>query len=222
MEKNRYPFHPIPPEKQAVPPPFCPQTVSQSPMGRDKAATDHKAAVDPMSHEDRSCRYDVGEPYPPTICTQKNIRYAQLLRMDFSAPQGKLTAVTQYLYQSWVAQEKAPELAQALREIAHVEMRHLELLGKLIFSLGGTPSYTYWSGARNFVWTGAAVRYDSDPVSMIRFDLMAERGAVAGYERRMAAIQDDRVLAVLRRIILDEKLHIQVLEKFLQQYGKTK
>ncbi len=283
MEKSKFPFHPVPPERQQVPPVFfpgrpipgmaqappgycgaagarapgggAPQAAAQgtgpgcadqnpSPPGNaDPSGCAKGAAAAAAVQQERNqpsgqgrqesaegcaaCtkeeprrRYAAEGPYPPAVCTQKNIRYAQLLRMDFASPQSELTATMQYVYQTWAAEPHSAELSQIFSGIGKTEMHHLHLLGKMILSLGGTPSYTYWNGGRNFVWTGAAVRYQNDPVEMLRADIAAERNAIAGYERRIAAIGDPAVTDLLQRIILDEKVHIQILEDALQQYGK--
>lgn len=164
------------------------------------------------------CRqYAAKEEYPPAQAKEKNVRYAQLLRMDFSSPQSEMTASMQYIYQSWMVKQKNPELSEVFFHIALVEMHHLDLLGQMILSLGATPSYTYWMNGRNFVWTGGMVRYENDPKTMLKTDIAGERNAIAGYERRIAAIQDTCVKKLLERIILDEKIHLQILEEFLQK-----
>lgn len=266
MEKSKFPFHPVPPERQQAPPGYCgaagartpgggaPQAAAQgtgpgcadqnpSLPGNADPSSCAKGAAAAAAQQERNqpsgqgrqesaegcaaCtkeeprrRYAAEGSYPPSVCTQKNIRYAQLLRMDFASPQSELTATMQYVYQTWAAEPHSAELSQIFSGIGKTEMHHLHLLGKMILSLGGTLSYTYWNGGRNFVWTGAAVRYQNDPVEMLRADIAAERNAIAGYERRIAAIGDPAVTDLLQRIILDEKVHIQILEDALQQYGK--
>lgn len=74
----------------------------------------------------------VPAPYPPVAVREKNPFYAALLAEDFAAATGELTAIHQYVYQSWI-------FAQRRYDIARVEMLHLDILGQLITLLGCVP-----------------------------------------------------------------------------------
>ena len=52
-----------------------------------------------------------------------------------------------------------------------------------------------------------------------RYD--AEKLAIATYKRQAEWIQDEYVVANLERIILDERLHIEIIEQLYEKYVKT-
>ena len=46
-------------------------------------------------------------------------------------------------------------------------------------------------------------------------DIAAERGAIATYNCMISKLSDERVAAVLQRIVMDEELHLEVFKKLL-------
>lgn len=165
----------------------------------------------------KDCRLDI--PYPEAVTEGKNLRWAQLLSSDYAGQMGELTAITKYLYQNLILEERCPELASTLRCVAMVEMHHLELLGKLIVAFGGDP--TYRVGSR--WWNGVYAASPTDPAFILRQNLNAERMAVMGYRRRLEQIGDPCARKVIERIILDEEHHAKLFEEMLKgdAYGKT-
>ena len=48
---------------------------------------------------------------------------------------------------------------------------------------------------------------------MIAVDIRGEREAIAGYESMLCALCNEKVCAVIRRIIEDERIHLAALER---------
>ena len=71
------------------------------------------------------------EPYPPLEVEGPNPQYARLLGIDMAGGRGEMTSITQYLYHSWTLPD-FDNAAPTLRQIAQVEMHHLDMLGVLI------------------------------------------------------------------------------------------
>jgi rubrerythrin len=107
------------------------------------------------------------------------------------------------------------ELGEMMMGIAMVEMKHLDKLGDLISGLGGAVVQ------RNDT---DKIRYGDTPAGAVRIAIEGETAAIKGYEAlvdRVAALpQNDTtryVLALLAKLIADEKFHIALFEEWLHE-----
>lgn len=151
-------------------------------------------------------------PYPP-ITTAKNPKDAKILMGVYSGMCGELTAILTYAYQAYISVD-VPKLCHTLEGIAKVEMLHHSLLGKSIFALGGYPVM----GARTY-WNGSYVDYTTKLESFLKNDIAHEQNAILDYERTMLNIDTDDVKALIERIILDEQVHIKILQDLLNEFA---
>lgn len=156
-------------------------------------------------------------PYPPVEVEAPNLRYAQLLHQDTASAQGEFTAVTLYIYQSWLFDPVCGPAAKTMREIAIVEMHHLDLLSQVISLLGGDPTFSAVRNNRCIVWNGSMVNYCKNLPQMIRYDIRAEQEAIANYRRHIAFIKDRHIQALLERIIEDEEIHLAIFRQMLER-----
>ncbi len=159
-------------------------------------------------------------PYPPVTVEASNRQYAQLLRYDLASSHSEFTSLAQYIYQSWILEASYPQIAETMRRIAVVEMRHLDMIGKLILLLGGVPIYSVAQNNRNVAWNGGMVQYQGAISTCMKNNIVMERTAIDHYQKQMAKIKDECVRAVLSRIVLDEEIHIQIFSKFLEEQYK--
>ena len=89
------------------------------------------------------------------------------------------------------------------------EMRHHELLGKLIVSFGGTP---YVGGNRGF-WQGGFIDYTRKIDELLDNDVASEQEAIKYYNEVADRTKSENVREIVERIILDEQVHIQTLKE---------
>ena len=156
-------------------------------------------------------------PYPPVTVEASNRQYAQMLRYDLASANSEFTSITQYIYQSWILDASYPQIAETMHRIAIVEMHHLNMIGELILLLGGVPLYSVAQNNRNVAWNGGMVQYQGAASACMKNNIIMERTAVDNYKKQIERIKDECVCAVLRRIILDEEVHIQIFSKFLEE-----
>jgi bacterioferritin len=157
-------------------------------------------------------------PYPELKVTAPNRIYAEILMDDYSGIVSEFTAVNQYLYHHFVTDETNKEVAKMIENIAIVEMLHMEMLASLILKLGGNPVFRGGrSTARNF-WNGRLVYYGKNLCNRLEADLDSEFKAIKNYEAHIKLIDDPYIQNVLRRIILDEDVHIKLFENALEKY----
>ncbi len=135
---------------------------------------------------------------------------------SYKAPNGNSELDTIHMY---ITQEAMfEELGEMMMGIALVEMKHLDKLADLIMDLGGIVTQ------RN---TTDKVEYGSTPQEAVRIAIAGETAAVKGYEalvERVAALKQNETtrytLALLAKLIADERFHIAMFEEWLRDNGK--
>jgi bacterioferritin len=151
--------------------------------------------------------YKADLPYPEINCKDKNKSYASLIQINYAGAISELTSINQYIYHSLAMFEKFEDIACCLKNIAKVEMEHLEILGKLIIALGGNPRFEINKGH----WSPKFIEYGSNFPSMLHEDIDGEKAAIRQYRRTIELIKDENITEVLERIVKDEEIHIKTL-----------
>lgn len=161
----------------------------------------------------------INKPYPTIRVERPNIKYANLLLDDYAGSKSELTSITQYVYQDFDKFNTFTNLSETLSQIAMVEMKHLELLGKTIKLLGLNPELVFPSfPTRSYTyWDSHYVNYTTDIVSMLQSDIEIERIAIKNYLYHISIIEDKYIRALLYRIIEDEERHIECFQSLLQE-----
>lgn len=165
--------------------------------------------------------YKSKKAYPEIKIEKENIEYAKILLQDYAGEKSEETAVHNYIYQNIILEG---EIADALKQIAIVEMNHLQILGKLINLLGYQPGfYTIDSNLEYVIpWTGNNVDYDTNLSDIILGNISREMNAIKQYEKHIQEINDSNIKAILSRIIEDEEIHIVCLRNLYHKYlGKS-
>jgi len=164
-------------------------------------------------HNDMTIKYTVDLPYPE-ITPTTDLRTARMLLDDFAGQDSELSGINQYVYQHLVTGEYE-ELSKVLKGIALVEMKHFEMLGDAIVNLGGDPVFT---SSRGRPWTALYLKYIKNPKLIILMNIQGEKTGIKGYRQSIEMTNNTQVKKLLERIILDEELHLQILEKMLAKF----
>ena len=159
--------------------------------------------------------YASPEPYPSIQVAAPNIAYAQLLAASLASARSELTAITQYTYFSWVLDTEWAQLCTVFRNIANVEMRHLDLLGRTITALGGNPMFRAFPYKRPAFWSSGVLQYQSHIEKVLHISIAGEQEAIDGYQHLSKLIQDQSVIDLLQRIIVDEEIHLHLFQQYL-------
>ena len=151
--------------------------------------------------------YVLIDPAPyPEVTGSNDPETVKMLKEDYAGAKGELSAITQYIFQNTTTKDKT--FANALLQIAIVEMTHLDMLGDAIETLGGSPSFE--SG--NVFWNASNVDYSQTRSGMLRADIKAESEAISEYKKHAAATRNPSVRDFLLRIAEDEKLHLKFFQ----------
>jgi bacterioferritin len=128
----------------------------------------------------------------------------ELLNLDLQDEHG---AIIQYLTHAYAMGEG--EMACEIEAIARDEMRHLDWLAETIVELGGKPSLK--RGTQNMA--------GKMPTDWMKNNVGLEDGAIEAYKKHIKAIDDPKIMRLLKRILADEQSH---RPKFVHFVDKAK
>lgn len=154
-------------------------------------------------------------PYPGTPKLPKSPKYAKLVYDSYAGCMGELTAITQYIYEQ-ITLNYNKDISKILLDISIQEMKHLDILGKIIVSAGSKPVYTDSNG---ICWNSKNVNSEClDIEKIMKTNIKAEEEAINGYINLKRYTNNITLRKIYDRIILDEKTHKEVFEKILKTY----
>lgn len=166
-------------------------------------------------------KYADPSPYPEVKVEKPNLCYADLLTDDYAGMISEFTAISQYLYHHFYFKDIDKELGELLENVAIIEMHHMEILAETIKSLGGNPLIRGSYSTRGNFWNASYVYYGTQLCERLKADIDAEHKAIEEYQKHICLIDDTYVQAILRRIILDEKVHIKLFNEALLKFCNT-
>lgn len=171
-----------------------------------------------MRDECHSELYQKHEPYPEVKVMGPNAYYATLLKEDYTGLVSEFTAISQYIYHSFMIETIDKEISKMLQCIAIVEMHHLKILAELITLLGGNPIYY----SQNSFWNGTYVDYGCNLLEQLKSDLEAEYEAIYNYRQHIELIKDPYIQTILKRIVEDEEMHVQLFKSMIAKVEQYK
>lgn len=153
------------------------------------------------------------EQYPEVVCTSPCKHDIAILQPLYSGTHSELTAILKYSYQNTVLSDDWKEICDTLHGISIVEMHHLHMLAEAICKLGGDPRYVNPS-TRSW-WNAGAVNYSRELCKALLVNLRDETDTHRSYLEAARRVKNPSVAALLRRIALDERLHMEIFTKLI-------
>ena len=102
------------------------------------------------------------------------------------------------------------ELAQTFHEVALVELHHLEIFGALAVQLGAEPRLWSVQRGRRVWWSPEYNQYNRMMGPLLQSAVRAEEASIRIYENQARWIGDENVRANLRRVLADERCHLEL------------
>ncbi len=161
----------------------------------------------------------VNLPYPVIGNIKKDVTFAKLLMHSYAGDISEETAIHQYSYQSFLLFDNNLELSKIFSRIAIVEMEHLKILGHLIKKLGVYPVFLDPVVDCYEFFTTKYVSYSTNVKDMLLDNIKAEKKAISNYNSLIQVTDNESIKKILGRIVLDERLHLQIFEKLLDDYS---
>ncbi|NPV08865.1 MAG: ferritin-like domain-containing protein [Anaerolineae bacterium] len=131
----------------------------------------------------------------------------EIIKMLYDDMRDEHGAIILYLQHAYLLGEgeEAAEIEQTARD----EMRHFKWLAQAITQLGGEPILD-----RTEMELGGKA-----PLEWMARDIRAEEDAIAQYEAHKKAIDDPKIVALIDRILTDERAHLEVFTSFREKFG---
>ncbi len=162
--------------------------------------------------------YHVDLPYPKLDQLQPDLCAAEIIAPAYASMSSELGAILQYLYHHFQYTERGMEkYATAMEDIAISEMTHFDLLGTALIRLGVDPVFTARPPRRYDYFNTSRIAYSTYPQKMLLDDIQGERMAIAQYEDMICRLRNEEVAALIQRIVMDERLHVQILSGLLEE-----
>ena len=158
--------------------------------------------------------FTCGRDYPLITNASPNPYYVEILQGLYSGQSSELSAILQYVYQSSALHSNNKEVSYILKQIAIVEMHHLELLANAIISFGGLP---YYINKDNQTFCTNNICYCTNLRCVIEQDLKDELSAIEFYTKSANLIQNESLKQLLLTIAEDEKKHSRILSSLLDE-----
>lgn len=156
-------------------------------------------------------------PYPDICAKNKNQIYAKAMLDNMGGSNSEMSAISLYFYNHIIIRYHE-NISYIFHKISIVEMHHLEIFGKLALQLGGNPKLWTVKDKSMVYWTPGYNNYPVELETILYNALDSERAAVEKYEQQICCIKDTNIIENLKRIILDEKIHIQLFEALIKEY----
>lgn len=167
-------------------------------------------------------QFNADLPYPKIEVDTENLQYANLIQINYAGMVSEFSAITQYTYHEIKLFEDYADVTPTLMGIAEVEMHHMQILGELIVVLGGDPGYWINKKNKKLNWSPNFVQYGTTLKEMLTYDIESEKAAIAQYRKTANQIQDENIIAIINRLILDEEHHLKLLNGLYEKYITSK
>lgn len=157
-------------------------------------------------------------PYPDISGVGQDKRSAMIIRRAYSGRHGELKSILQYFYHYlYFAKLGDNQTAEIILAIARCEMKHLEILGELLIQFGEDPVFSSASPFSINCEFVSDISYSKTAEKMIFDDIAFEMVSINEYEKMIDLINDEKAQALLKRLTLDEELHIKALKERLKK-----
>ena len=160
-------------------------------------------------------------PYPEINAVTPSKKSAMIIAPAYSGLSGEITAILGYTYHSFYFNEYCEEIALVLEGIAIAEMKHFDMLGRLMLKLGVSPIISQTPPYQYDFYNTSRVSYSKTPHKMLLDDITGEMKAIMEYKKMLEMLDDEYVSAIISRIILDEELHVKILKTQLEKLNNA-
>lgn len=157
--------------------------------------------------------------YPSVKDITRDLISARIISPAYATSCGELNTVLQYIYQSFCFNHAGKEsMAELIQSIAIAEMMHLNFLGNALINMGVQPLYTFIPPTAFNFYSTKFVPYSSNLANMLDDDIVAEKHAIESYKKMLRRLKNEKVSALIERILQDEQIHLDAFVKAREEF----
>ena len=164
--------------------------------------------------------YILNTPYPSIDQLEVNVTYGQIMLSNLGGLHSEMNTVALYFYNSVILEQLWPDLSIAMKQMSQTEMKHLDIIARMCSRLGVDPRL--WDCQNDFLeyWSPGYNVYPRQITSMLENAIIQEQNTITTYHYQINCIDEPIIQDVLKRIIEDEQLHVEILQSFLKEHHK--
>ena len=157
---------------------------------------------------------NVKNEYPDVTLTHLPQKILIMLKKIYAGTKGELTAINQYGYEHYIiwSNPKLNKLSETMQKISIQEMRHYELLAKILVRCGIDPkSCVYIDGNPNLCdyWKASNVSYAKTLTKMFENNILLEKRTIEDYNEVINVTDNENLKQILLRIVEEEEIHLR-------------
>lgn len=163
-----------------------------------------------IDYIDRYESCSINLPYPNIEIKEKNINYAKIIKKCYCGLNSELTLVNKYFYEKFLYNSYLKDI---FSKILKVELEHLNILAEVLVALGDNPSFYIQKKDRLYDNNIKFPDKDITLKNLLLDNIKNEKILIKEYRNICKTIEDENIITILNRIILDEELHIKILRE---------
>ena len=164
--------------------------------------------------------YNTKEDYPNIVLTHLPQEILMLLKRIYAGKKSEFTSLTQYMYQHYIVWSniKLNNVSEILEKIAIQEMKHHEIIAKILVKCGIDPkNCIYIDGNPNLCdfWKASNVSYEKTLLKMFENDILLENVAIQDYLEILNKTDNANLKQIILKILQDENNHLKYFENVI-------
>ena len=164
--------------------------------------------------------YCIRDQYPEITLNHLPQDILMLLKRIYAGTKSEFTSLTQYMYQHYIvwSNPKLDNLSEILERIAIQEMKHHEIVAKILVKCGIDPkNCVYIDGNSNLCdyWKASSVSYEKTLTKMFQSNILLEQRAIEDYNEVIAKTDNANLKQIIFRILQDEEEHLKYFNDVL-------
>ena len=144
-----------------------------------------------------------------------------ILKRIYAGTKSEFTSLTQYMYQHYIvwSNPKLGNLSEMLEKIAIQEMKHHEIVAKILVKCGIDPkNCVYIDGNSNLCdyWKASSVSYEKTLIRMFESDILLEQRAIEDYNEVLNKTDNANLKQIILKILQDEYVHLEYFRNVME------
>lgn len=164
--------------------------------------------------------YCIKDQYPEITLNHLPQEILMMLKRIYAGIKSEFTSLTQYMYQHYIvwSNSKLNNLSVTLEKIAIQEMKHHEIVAKILVKCGIDPkNCVYIDGNQNLCdyWKASSVSYEKTLTKMFESNILLEQRAIEDYNEVITKTDNANLKQIILRILEDEEEHLKYFNDVL-------
>ena len=164
--------------------------------------------------------YCIKDEYPNITLTHLPQEILMMLKRIYAGTKSEFTSLTQYMYQHYIlwSNPKLNNVSETLEKIAIQEMKHHEIVAKILVKCGIDPkNCVYIDGNPNLCdyWKASSVSYEKTLTKMFESNILLEQRAIEDYNEVINKTDNANLKQIILSILQDEEEHLKYFSDVL-------